>query len=109
MVLKTRLKNSIHDICYDTFIFLKNILFTEIRIIFFNIRILLFFVIFIPFFTSGIQLHDTCGSIRLTQKHLFQIITATREPNNVLSLPEFTRGPGGGPPSFALGPPLLGK
>ena len=67
------------------------------------------FVIVLPFFTSGIQLHDTCGSIRLTQKHLFQIITATREPNNVLSLPEFTRGPGGGPPSFALGPPLLGK
>ena len=67
------------------------------------------FVIVLHFVTSGIQLHDTCGSIRLTQKHLFQIITATREPNNVLSLPEFTRGPGGGPPSFALGPPLLGK
>lgn len=55
----------------------------------------------------GIQLHDTCGSIRLTQKHLFQIITATREPNNVLSLPGFTRGPGG-KSSYALGPPLLG-
>ena len=106
MVLKTRLKNSIHDICYDTFIFLKNLLFTEIRIVkIFRFKI----VIVLHIFTSGIQLHDTCGSIRLTQKHLFQIITATREPNNVLSLPEFTRGPGGGPPSFALGPPLLGK
>ena len=55
----------------------------------------------------GIQLHDTCGSIRLTQKHLFQIITATREPNNVLSLPSFSRGLDG-TSSFALGPPLLG-
>ena len=59
-------------------------------------------------FHLGIQLHDTCGSIRLTQRHLFQIITATREPNNVLTLPEFTRGPAG-TSSFALGPPLLGK
>ena len=55
----------------------------------------------------GIQLHDTCGSIRLTQKHLFQIITATREPNNVLSIPGFTHGSGRAS-SFALGPPLLG-
>ena len=60
------------------------------------------------FLNLGIQLHDTCGSIRLTQRHLFQIITATREPNNVLTLPEFTQGPGGRS-SFSLGPPLLGK
>ena len=59
-------------------------------------------------FRLGIQLHDTCGSIRLTQRHLFQIITATREPNNVLTLPEFTQGPGG-TSSYSLGPPLLGK
>ena len=66
-----------------------------------------FLIFFCISFPIGIQLHDTCGSIRLTQKHLFQIITATREPNNVLSLPTFTRESGVGS-SFALGPPLLG-
>ena len=46
---------------------------------------------------TGIQLHDTCGSVITTQKHLFQVISATRE-----DVPLRLR-------SINLGPPLLGK
>ena len=51
----------------------------------------------IVFYYTGIQLHDTCGSVITTQKHLFQVISATRE-----DVPLRLR-------SINLGPPLLGK
>ena len=52
-------------------------------------------IVFIYF--TGIQLHDTCGSVITTQKHLFRVISATRE-----DAPLRLR-------SINLGPPLLGK
>ena len=48
------------------------------------------------FFVSGLQVHDTCNSEELTQKHLYHIISTTREAASVLRLKTPT------------GPPLLG-
>ena len=45
---------------------------------------------------SGLQIHDTCNSEELTQKHLYHIISTTREAASVLRLKTPT------------GPPLLG-
>ena len=45
---------------------------------------------------SGIQVHDTCGSVPIAQKHLFNLITSTREAGSKFDLPN-------------LGPPLLGE
>ena len=47
-------------------------------------------------FVSGLQVHDTCNSEELTQKHLYHIISTTREAASVLRLKTPT------------GPPLLG-
>lgn len=54
-------------------------------------------IIMIVSLISGLQVHDTCNSEELTQKHLYNIISTTREAASVLNLkrPE--------------GPPLLGK
>ena len=49
-----------------------------------------------PFF-PGLQVHDTCNSEELTQKHLYHIISNTREAASVLRL------------KSPAGPPLLGK
>ena len=46
---------------------------------------------------SGLQVHDTCNSEELTQKHLYNIISTTREAASVLNLKR------------PAGPPLLGK
>ena len=45
---------------------------------------------------SGLQVHDTCNSEELTQKHLYHIISTTREAASVIRLKTPT------------GPPLLG-
>ena len=47
-------------------------------------------------FFPGLQVHDTCNSEELTQKHLYHIISNTREAASVLRLKSPT------------GPPLLG-
>ena len=44
----------------------------------------------------GLQVHDTCNSEELTQKHLYHIISTTREAASVLKL------------KAPVGPPLLG-
>ena len=47
---------------------------------------------------SGVQLHDACESMGLTRRHLYSLITATREV------------PGGAAFGVRIsGPPLLGK
>jgi hypothetical protein len=48
-------------------------------------------------FISGVQLHDACESMGLTRRHLYSLITATREV------------PGGAAFGVRIsGPPLLG-
>ena len=54
-------------------------------------------IIMIVSLISGLQVHDTCNSEELTQKHLYNIISTTREAASVLNLKR------------PAGPPLLGK
>ena len=50
------------------------------------------------FYFSGVQLHDACESMGLTRRHLYSLITATREV------------PGGAAFGVRIsGPPLLGN
>ena len=53
-------------------------------------------IFFSSHFFPGLQVHDTCNSEELTQKHLYHIISNTREAASVLRLKSPT------------GPPLLG-
>jgi len=46
---------------------------------------------------TGLQILDTCGSVLIAQKQLFNLITSTRDP--IGSVPELP----------TLGPPILGK
>ena len=49
-------------------------------------------------FITGVQIHDACESMGLTRRHLYSLITATREV------------PGGAAFGVRIsGPPLLGK